>query len=160
MKILPIQKQYLQGTIKAWNQVVEDGEAFPQDKPLTPGEAEQFFAQQSFTGVAVDDDNRVLGVYILHPNNVGRCGHICNASYAVAKTARHQGVGRAMVTHCMQQAKQLGFDILQFNAVVADNTPALNLYRQLGFVQLGVIPGGFLAKDGSYKDIIPHYHLL
>ena len=47
--------------------------------------------------------------------------------------------------------------MLQFNAVVADNAPALALYKELGFVQLGVIPGGFRKKDGSYEDIIPHY---
>ena len=37
---------------------------------------------------------------------------------------------------------------------------ALPLNRKLGFVQLGVIPGGFRRKDGSYEDIIPHYHVL
>ena len=31
---------------------------------------------------------RSSGLYILHPNNVGRCGHICNASYAVKSTVR------------------------------------------------------------------------
>ena len=30
----------------------------------------------------------------------------------------------------------------------------------LGFVGLGVIPGGFRMKDGSYEDICPYYHLL
>ena len=34
---------------------------------------------------------------------------------------------------------------------------ALALYKKLGFTQLGVIPGGFLNKDGEYEDIIPHY---
>ena len=37
---------------------------------------------------------------------------------------------------------------------------ALALYKKLGFTQLGVIPGGFLNKDGEYEDIIPHYHVL
>lgn len=41
-----------------------------------------FFESQSYTGVA-DDDGQIVGLYILHPNNVGRCGHICIASYAV-----------------------------------------------------------------------------
>ena len=54
----------------------------------------------------------------------------------------------------------LGFGILQFNAVVSSNTPALNLYRKLGFTRLGTIPGGFHMKDGSYQDIIPHYKKL
>ena len=47
--------------------------------------------------------------------------------------------------------------MLQFNAVVADNIPALALYKSLGFAQLGVIPGGFRKKDGTYADIITHY---
>jgi len=38
-----------------------------------------FFASQSYCGVA-EDEGKVVGLYILHPNNVGRCGHICNAS--------------------------------------------------------------------------------
>ena len=50
--------------------------------------------------------------------------------------------------------------ILQFNAVVVSNTPARNLYQQLGFVQLGVIPGGFRMKDGHFEDIVLYYHLL
>ena len=60
----------------------------------------------------------------------------------------------------MKKGKDLGFGILQFNAVVASNTHALHLYERLGFVRLGKIPGGFLMKDGSYEDIIPHYYAL
>ena len=60
----------------------------------------------------------------------------------------------------MKQASALGFRILQFNAVVKTNSAALKLYAKLGFIQLGVIPGGFRLKDGSYEDIIPHYILL
>ena len=59
--------------------------------------------------------------------------------------------------HCITQGKVCGFSILQFNAVVKSNTAALNLYKKLGFTQLGIIPGGFLLKDGTYEDIIPHY---
>ena len=62
--------------------------------------------------------------------------------------------------HCIDMAEQLGFRILQFNAVVRSNRAALALYRKLGFVQLGIIPGGFRLNDGSYEDIIPHYYLL
>ena len=36
----------------------------------------------------------------------------------------------------------------------------LNYTKKLGFVQLGVIPNGFRMKDGTYEDIIPHYHTL
>lgn len=64
-----------------WNMVVEEANSFPQNKPFSPEEAEAFFASQSFTGVA-EENGQVLGLYILHPNNVGNCGHIANASNA------------------------------------------------------------------------------
>ena len=146
--------------VAVWNQVVEAGLAFPQTGLLTTETGAEFFGQQSFTGVARDSSGELVGLYILHPNNVGRCGHICNASYAVRADRRGQHIGEALVRHCMAKGKELGFRILQFNAVVRSNVPALRLYERLGFVQLGVIPGGFRRKDGVYEDIIPHYHTL
>ena len=99
----------------------------------------------------------MVGLYILHPNNVGRCGHICNASYAVRADQRGRHIGESLVRHSMTTAKELGFRILQFNAVVKSNKSALHLYEKLGFVQLGVIPGGFKKDNGTYEDIVPHY---
>jgi L-amino acid N-acyltransferase YncA len=147
------------GMVAAWNEVVRDGVAFPQLDELTLAEGTEFFAAQTYCGVAVER-GEVLGLYILHPNNVGRCGHIANTSYAVASSARGKGVGRALVEDSLVQAKAYGFRLLQFNAVVATNTVARHIYESLGFVQLGTIPGGFLLPDGSYVDICPYYHEL
>ena len=144
-----------------WNEVVEDGVAFPQMDLLDEISGDAFFREQSFTGVAYDaDTGLIVGLYILHPNNVGRCGHICNAGYAVKKEIRGQHIGEKLVLHCLGKAKELGFRVLQFNAVVKSNKAALYLYEKLGFVRLGTIPGGFLMKDGTYEDIIPHYYVL
>ncbi|MCD8212072.1 MAG: GNAT family N-acetyltransferase [Oscillospiraceae bacterium] len=144
-----------------WNAVVEEGAAFPQTEPLDQRSGREFFLSQSRTGIAFDDETgEILGLYILHPNNVGRCGHICNASYAVREDCRGRHIGEQLVTDSMERGKELGFRILQFNAVVKSNTPALRLYQKLGFTQLGTIPGGFRMKDGSYADIVPHYHEL
>ena len=57
----------------------------------------------------------------------------------------------------LKQGKELGFSILQFNAVVKSNTYARRLYEKTGFKQLGVIPKGFRMKDGHYEDICPYY---
>lgn len=161
VKIKKYEKTDVKGAIMIWNKVVEDGTAFPQTEPLTEESGHDFFEEQSFTGLAYDEiSGKILGLYILHPNNIGRCGHICNASYAVRADARGQHIGEYLVKHSMEKGKELGFRILQFNAVVSSNTYALKLYKKLGFVQLGVIPGGFLTKNGKYGDIIPHYHVL
>ena len=105
-------------------------------------------------------DGRIVGLYILHPNNVGRCGHICNASYAVSSTCRGQHIGEQLVLDCLEQGKAHGFHILQFNAVVESNTHARHLYERLGFVHLGTIPGDFRMKDGHYENICPYYREL
>ena len=143
--------------IDLWNEVVEDGIAFPQEELLNHETGEAFFASQSDCGVAVDDTGAVVGLYILHPNNVGRCGHICNASYAVSSSRRGQHIGEKLVTDCIRSAKELGFRILQFNAVVETNIHARHLYERIGFTQLGVIPNGFRMKDGSFENICPYY---
>ena len=120
--------------IKIWNEIVQDGIAFPQMDLLTETSGDKFFSEQSFTGIAYDDDNKgIVGLYILHPNNVGRCGHICNASFAVKKGFRGQCIGERLVIHCMSNAKELGFKILQFNAVVKSNQSALHFMRNLDF---------------------------
>ena len=55
-----------------WNQVVEDGVAFPQEEGLTGAEAAEFFAAQTVSAVAEDEQGNVKGLYILHPNNIGK----------------------------------------------------------------------------------------
>lgn len=158
IRIEKFTEKHINEAIDIWNDVVEDGVEFPQLEKLDEQSGTAFFISQSFTGIAVDSETeKVVGLYILHPNNVGRCGHISNASYAVKKDARGKHIGELLVKDCIARARELGFKILQFNAVVASNEIALRLYQKLGFTQLGRIPCGFLLKNGEYEDIIPHY---
>lgn len=161
IKVREFNESDIQAANEIWNEVVEDGVAFPQEECLTEKSGLEFFKSQSYTGIAYDEETGdIVGLYILHPNNVGRCGHICNASYAVKSTQRGKQIGEILVTDCLKKAKEIGYGILQFNAVVATNQYALKLYKKLDFVQLGVLPNGFRMKDGTYEDIIPHYHTL
>ena len=152
------QEEDLAAMAAIWNEVAEEGLAFPQEDCLSPEEARAFFAAQSRSAVAErSGDGAILGLYILHPNNVGRCGHICNASYAVSSRSRGLHIGEKLVRDCIAAAPAFGFRVLQFNAVVASNLRARRLYEKLGFTQLGVIPGGFRSKDGHYEDICPYF---
>lgn len=150
----------LDGMIAIWNEVVESGDAFPQEVPLTRESGVEFFASQTHVGVAVDESGEIVGLYILHPNNVGRCGHIANASYAVRSACRGRHIGEKLVLDCLDKAKASGFGVLQFNAVVEGNIHARHLYERLGFTQLGTIPRGFRMKDGSYASICPYFRAL
>lgn len=139
-----------------WNEVVKEGNAFPQEELLDEAQAKSFFYEQSYTGVA-EEDGKVIGLYILHPNNIGRCGHIANASYAVKADQRGKHIGEFLVKDSLTTAASLSFRILQFNAVVATNKGALHLYEKLGFTRLGTVPGGFKRDDRTYEDIILFY---
>ena len=159
MEIRRYRAQDLPEMIRIWNEVVKEGVAFPQLDLLDEESGKSFFASQTYCGVA-DDDGTVRGLYILHPNNVGRCGHIANASYAVDSACRVRHIGEKLVSDCLAQAKECGFRLLQFNAVVENNIHARHLYERLGFVQAGTIPDGFLMKDGTYQNICLYYHVL
>ena len=161
MIVRAYEKRDLESMIQIWNEVVEDGIAFPQEELLDSETGATFFASQTYCGIAEDEDsNLICGLYILHPNNVGRCGHICNASYAVSSNSRGQHIGEKLVLDCLKQAKEHGFGILQFNAVVESNVHARHLYERLGFIQLGTIRNGFRMKDGHFENICPYYREL
>ncbi|WP_028513872.1 GNAT family N-acetyltransferase [Ruminococcus flavefaciens] len=157
MQIRKYKTDDIQQMITIWNEIVDEGIAFPQEELLDETTGEQFFSSQSYCGVAADENGNIFGLYILHPNNVGRCGHICNASYAVSSSCRGQHIGEKLVRDCIRKAKECGFLILQFNAVVETNAHARHLYEKMGFRQLGVIPNGFRMKDGHYENICPYY---
>ena len=171
LEIRPYREEDLAGMIKVWNEVVEAGEAFPQVEPLTMETARAFFAEQTLTTVAAIDD-KLFGLYILHPNNVGRCMHVANASYAVASSARGLGLGRELVKDSLVQAARKRSSCpsgwsdgrggpstrcLQFNAVVASNASAIHLYEDLGFTRVGTIPGGFCSILGNFEDMHIYY---
>lgn len=156
MVIRKFEKEDISQMISIWNEIVEAGDAFPQEDLLDNQTGCAFFSTQTYTAVA-EIDGEIVGLYILHPNNIGRCGHICNASYAVKKSCRGQHIGEKLVLDCIKQGKEHGFKILQFNAVVENNVYARRLYEKLGFIQLGVIKNGFRLNDNSYANICPYY---
>ena len=157
MIIRAYQDSDLPEMIRIWNEIVEEGIAFPQEEYLNETSGAAFFAEQTYAAVA-EEGGRIYGLYILHPNNIGRCGHIGNASYAVSSESRGMHIGEKLVKDCLVQARRHGFRILQFNAVVESNLSARHLYEKLGFQQLGTIPKGFRMRDGHYENICPYYH--
>ncbi|MBQ2654462.1 MAG: GNAT family N-acetyltransferase [Methanobrevibacter sp.] len=156
MNIREFHENDLKEMIDIWNEIVEEGNAFPQENILNLESGKDFFSSQTYTGVAILNE-RVVGLYILHPNNVGRCSHIANASYAVSSEMRGKHIGKNLVLDSIEVARDKGFLILQYNAVVETNHAARHLYEKLGFKQLGVIPKGFRAKNNNFENICSYY---
>jgi GNAT superfamily N-acetyltransferase len=100
----------------------------------------------------------VLGVFYIKPNFPGRCDHICNAGFLVKPSARRQGVAKFMARSFMQLARDLGYEASFFNLVFTVNTPSIELWRSLGFKEIGVVPKAARLADGSYSDAVQFYY--
>ncbi len=59
------EKKDLPSMITIWNEVVREGNAFPQEECLNPASGADFFGGQSFCGVAENEAGEILGLYIL-----------------------------------------------------------------------------------------------
>jgi GNAT superfamily N-acetyltransferase len=86
---------------------------------------------------------RVVGLAKFGPNQPGRGSHVANASFVVDPVVSGSGVGRALAEATLEQCRELGFRAMQFNAVVATNTSATELWRSLGFNLLATVPEAF-----------------
>jgi GNAT superfamily N-acetyltransferase len=142
-------------------EVVRAGDTYTYDPNLTEGEARALWVQAppGLTVVAVDGD-RVVGSGRMGPNRAGPGSHVANASYMVAGDARGRGVGTELCRYSLEWARAEGYAGMQFNAVAASNTGAVEVYRRLGFEIVGTVPGAFahptlgrVALHVMYRDL-------
>lgn len=124
--------------------VVAEGETYAYRENVTSEAARSLWiaAPPAETVVALRDDV-ILGTATFGPNRPGRGSHISTASFMVSREARGSGVGRSMCEYAIAWAKENGYAGMQFNAVVSTNIYATALYRKLGFVTIGTVPGAF-----------------
>jgi ribosomal protein S18 acetylase RimI-like enzyme len=106
----------------------------------------------SATYVACAPDGRVLGTYMLKPNQPGLGSHVCNCGYVVAPEAQGQGIASAMCEHSQREAVAMGFLAMQFNFVVSTNERAVRLWSKFGFSVVGTLPRAFRHQRLGYVD--------
>ncbi|QOY96773.1 GNAT family N-acetyltransferase [Massilia sp. UMI-21] len=110
--------------------------------------------------VATSGGGRMLGMYRLVPNQVGRGHHVANASFMVSPAAQGAGIGRLLGEHCLLEARHQGYLAMQFNYVVSTNTAAIRLWKKLGFSIVGTLPKAYRHKRLGYVDAYVMYQLL
>ncbi|MDX6284608.1 MAG: hypothetical protein QOG53_93 [Frankiales bacterium] len=125
-----------------WHEIVSAGDTYVWDPATTEDDAREVWLlpRPAETWLA-ENDGVVVGTYQLRPNAPGLGSHVANAGFMVSAAARGQGVGRELAQHCLGRARALGYDAMQFNAVVETNTSAITLWQSLGFEIVGTVPG-------------------
>jgi L-amino acid N-acyltransferase YncA len=119
-----------------------------------------WFAPTAMPFVAVKGGERVLGMYKLQPNQVGRGAHVANASYMVSPAAQGIGIGGMLGAHSIDEARRQGYLAMQFNYVVSTNSPAIHLWKRLGFAIVGTLPKAYRHRRLGYVDAYVMYRLL
>lgn len=143
------------GIWRVFEAVVREGETLPYDTEMTEAAARASWLDSAeLRPTVATDDDTVLGTATMGANRSGPGGHIATATFMVGAEHRGRGVGRALVKDALAWAAHGGFRGMQFNAVAESNGPALALYRDLGFVEVGRVPAGFRHPSRGYVDLL------
>ncbi|RAG84113.1 GNAT family N-acetyltransferase [Streptacidiphilus pinicola] len=102
--------------------------------------------------VAFLDDRLVgLGYWTRYSRPTHR-PHADLEKVAVDPAAQGRGVGRALVSALVEDARAAGIEVLTLDAR-GDNANALHLYRTLGFTEYGRLPDFVAVGDRRYDKV-------
>jgi ribosomal protein S18 acetylase RimI-like enzyme len=65
-----------------------------------------------------------------------------------------------MAEFSLIEAKRLGYLAMQFNFVVKSNTPAVNLWKKMGFEVVGEVPEAFSHPNLGLTSVYVMYRKL
>ena len=138
--------------------VFRGGETYAIDPEISREDALTYW--QSGHAFVAELDGVPVGTFFVRPNNQGGGAHVCNCGYITARGAEGQGIGRAMLAFSLEEAAQLGFEAMQYNFVLANNTRAIATWEQAGFTIVGRQPAAFRSPDGSLVDALVMHRFL
>lgn len=133
--------------------VIREGTTYPLPPDLGRAEAADYWFAPGHRVFVAEADGEAVGTYYLRANQRGGGAHVANAGFMTAPASRGRGVARAMAAHALNTAAALGFEAMQFNFVISSNERAVRLWRDLGFLIVGVLPGAFRLPEGRRVDV-------
>ncbi len=102
-------------------------------------------------------DGRIIGITnMLGFKDIKRF-HRAGLGMSIHHDFRGQGLGEALLKKLIDVAREIE-DLENLDLNVMDvNAPAINLYKKLGFKEVGRYPGAFILEDGRRVDDIAMY---
>lgn len=137
---------------RIFREVVRRGDTYTYDPETTREQAHSIWMSGEHATYVACVDDRIVGTYILKPNQPGLGSHVANAGYMVSIDGRGKGVGRAMCEHSLEEARRAGFHAMQFNIVVSTNESAVALWKKCGFSIVGTLPRAYRHRELGLVD--------
>ena len=97
-------------------------------------------------------DVRVAGFLVVNGGALARTRHVGRIELMIGAAYRRRGVGRALLDTAVGWASRTGVVSKLSLVVLADNAPAIALYRAVGFVEEGRRTGEYREEDGTLRD--------
>ncbi|MER6500824.1 N-acetyltransferase [Streptomyces sp. NPDC001455] len=98
-------------------------------------------------------DRRLVGLgYWLRYARPTHRPHADLEKVAVAAAVHGRGIGRALTTALIADAREAGIEVLTLDAR-GDNANALRLYRSLGFTEYGLLPRFVAVGEQRYDKV-------
>lgn len=152
IKIRKVEESDFDAIWRIFHEVVRRGDTYTYDPETTREQSHSIWMSGGQTTCVGCVDGRVVGTYVLKPNQPGLGSHVANAGYMVGGDGRGKGVGRAMYEHSLDEARGMGFRAMQFNMVVSTYESAVALWKKLGFSIVGTLPQAFRHLELGLVD--------
>lgn len=136
-----------------FQQIVEEGGTYVYSQDLTKDDAKSIWFDKNYDTYIAQNEDKIVGAYVIRPGHRDLGAHICNAAYIVTGEHSGKGIGRQMGEHSLEEAKKLGYSAMQFNYVIGTNAGAIHLWESLGFQIVGTIPDAYQNQSGTLTDI-------
>ena len=132
--------------------IVRAGETYTLPRDMDKKSALTYWLSAEHEVFVAEDNNEIVGTYILRANQKGGGAHVANCGYITAVSAPGRGIARAMCAHSLDHARARGFRAMQYNFVVSANERAVRLWQSFGFEIVGRLPRAFHHPALGYVD--------
>ena len=79
--------------------------------------------------------------------------HRADFGISVDRQYWNLGIGTALMNACIECARKAGYMQIELS-VVAENEPAIAMYKKAGFVEFGRNPRGFKSRFTGYQELV------
>lgn len=133
--------------------VLSTGDTYTPPPETTEPEGRAYWMERAIAVYVAEENGAVVGTYCLRINLPGLSSHVANAGYMVDPRAAGRGIGSRMCEHSFVEARNRGFEAMQFNAVVSTNHRAVALWQRHGFTIIGTAPKAYKHRALGPVDL-------
>lgn len=155
MQIREVKEKDVEPVWNIFREVIKTGDTYTFSPKTPKTDFKKYWLADNMKTFVAEEGGKILGTYIIKPNQIDLGNHIANCGYLVSPDEQGKGVGKKLCEHSISFAKESGYFGIQFNFVVSSNKAAVKLWEKFGFKIIGTTPKGFRhAKLGLIDTYI------